>query len=50
MCVTETPEGFFTPLEAQPLASAMTVTVERDFVSFAMSGFMVWVGLKGLSV
>ena len=35
MCVTETPEGFLTPLEAQPVRSAAVVRGRRSLV-------MVW--------
>jgi len=32
MCVTGTPEGFFTPLEAQPAANTAIITPQTDAV------------------
>src|ERR1041385_9530893 len=39
-CVTGTPDGFFTPLEAQPLINATKANAEILEVSFVISGFM----------
>ncbi len=48
MCVTGMPEGFFTPLEAQPPTSPTAVRVEMEMVNLEIIGFMGWlIKLKG---
>jgi hypothetical protein len=41
MCVTGTPDGFFTPLDAQPATSAAIVAPQTEMDILASDRFMI---------
>jgi hypothetical protein len=41
MCVTETPDGFFTPLEAQPATSTAMAAPQIGTMILVWNSFMI---------